>query len=278
MKILTLGLAAIVVCTSNAAAAKPLNENRAWTDVYPVAGAAPRLEVSNIWGGVRVRVGEPGRITVSVTESRSAPDQERFDYSLEVLALDVKSDEAGVALRVGHRDDSWWQRQDCHDCRVDYQFDIIVPPNTVIDVGTVMDGKVDVLGVTGAVSASNVNGPIVIDGLSDCVDVGNVNGPITMGFSRAPLQDCKIETVNGDVTLDVPESASLDVSLDLFNGRVLSELPVAQFELPASVETIVEDGRTRYRIQQLAGIRIGAGGPVYSVASINGDLHIKKHQ
>ncbi|MEQ9562856.1 MAG: hypothetical protein RLN69_10065 [Woeseiaceae bacterium] len=277
MKILTLGLAAIVICASDAAA-KTVSENRAWTDVYPVAGAAPRLEVSNIWGGVRVRVGEPGVITVSVTESRSAPDQQRFEYSLEVLALDVKADAAGVALKVGHRDDSWWQRKDCHDCRVDYQFDITVPPDAVIDVGTVMDGKVDVLGVTGAISASNVNGPIVIDGVSECVDVGNVNGPITMGFTRAPRQDCRIETVNGDVTLDMPENTSLDVSLDLFNGRVSSELPVGQFELPASVETIVEDGRTRYRIQQLAGIRIGAGGPVYSVASINGDLLIRKHQ
>jgi hypothetical protein len=278
MKTFTLGLAAIVVCASHTAAAKPLSENRTWTDVYPVADAAPRLEVNNIWGSVRVRVGESGRITVSVTESRSAPDQERFDYSQEVFSLNVRADAAGVALKVGSRDDSWWQRKDCHDCRVDYQFDITVPPDAVIDVGTVMDGKVDVLGVAGAISASNVNGPIVIDGVSDCVDVGNVNGPITMGFTRAPLQDCKIETVNGDVTLDVPENTNLDVSLDLFNGRVSSELPVGQFELPASVETIVEDGRTRYRIQQLAGIRIGAGGPVYSVASINGDLHIRKHQ
>lgn len=277
MNTYTLGLAAIVISASGAAAASPVNENRAWTEVYPVTGAAPRLEVSNIWGGVRVRVGEPGVITVAVTESRSAPDQARFDYSQEVLSLDVKADATGVALLVGNHDDSWWQRKDCHDCRVDYQFDIAVPPDTVVDVGTVMDGKVDVHGVAGAISAKNVNGPIVIDGVSNCVDIGNVNGPITMGFTHAPRQDCRIETVNGDVTLDMPENTSLDVSLDLFNGRVSSELPVGQFELPASVETIVEDGRTRYRIQQLAGIRIGAGGPVYSVASINGDLHIKKH-
>jgi hypothetical protein len=99
-----------------------------------------------------------------------------------------------------------------------------------------------------------------------------------MHFSRAPLQNCSIETINGDVTLEVPENTSLDVAFDLFNGKVWSELPVGAFELPASVEQTVEDGRTRYRIQQLAGVRIGAGGPVYSVASMNGDLRIRKHQ
>jgi len=31
-------------------------------------------------------------------------------------------------------------------------------------------------------------------------------------------------------------------------------------------------------VQKKAGIRIGAGGPTYSVASVNGDLRIRKHQ
>ena len=278
MKISSLGAGALALYASLAAAAGPVSESRSWTDAYPVTAAAPRLEVSNIWGSVNVRVGERGVITVAITEQRSAPDQARFDYSQEVLKLDVDADASGVSLQVGNRDDAWWQRKDCQDCRVDYQFDITVPADAVVDVGTVMDGRIDVRGVAGAISASNVNGPIVIDGVHDCADVENVNGPVTLGFNRAPLHDCSIETVNGDVTLDMPEHASLDVALDLFNGAVSSELPVGPFELPASVERIVEDGRTRYRIQQLAGIRIGAGGPTYSVASINGDLNIKKHQ
>jgi hypothetical protein len=97
-----------------------------------------------------------------------------------------------------------------------------------------------------------------------------------MGYSHAPLQDCRIETVNGDVTLVMPIDTGLDVRLDLFNGEAFSELPVSPFELPATVEQIVEDSRTRYRIQQMAGMRVGAGGPTYSIASMNGDLRIRK--
>jgi len=271
-------LAGLALGASLSAAASPVTENRSWTETYPVSATAPRLEVSNIWGGVRVRAGVPGQVTVSIAERRSAPDQARFERSLQTIRLEIEADSSGVSLLVGNRDDSRWYWNDCRDCRVDYQFDIQVPPDAVLDVGTVMDGKIDIQGVAGIVSASNVNGPIDIGDLHDCTVVDNVNGPINMNFDRAPLQNCTIETVNGDVTLEMPEGASLDVALDLFNGKVSSELPVGPFQLPATIEQIVQDGRTRYRIQQLAGVRIGAGGPTYSVASINGDLLIRKHQ
>jgi hypothetical protein len=278
MKACILSFIGVVLCPAVALAASPVVENRSWTVNYPVSTASPRLEVSNIWGGVRVRAGEAGRVTVAITETRSAPDQRLFDRSLDMIRLDIAADASGVSLLVGNGKDLWQRWDDCHDCRVDYQFDIQVPPDTVVDVGTVMDGKVDIQGVAGVVRASNVNGSIHVVDVRDCASVDNVNGPITIGFSQSPQQDCRIETVNGDVTLDMPGDASLDMALDLFNGKVSSELPVGPFAVPASVEQIVEDGRTRYRIQQQAGIRIGAGGPTYSVASVNGDVRITKHQ
>lgn len=272
----TAALAALAV-SAGAAISAPVTEERSWTETYAVAGASPRLEVSNIWGSVQVRVGAPGQITATVTELRSAPDQALFERSQTSIKLEIEADASGVSFFVGERSGRWQRRNDCHDCRVDYQFDIEVPPDADVDVGTVMDGKVDIQGVTGTIRASNVNGPISVADVGDCEAVNSVNGPITLGYSHAPLQDCRIETVNGDVTLVMPVEAGLDVRLDLFNGTASSELPVSPFELPATVERIVEDSRTRYRIQQMAGMRVGAGGPTYSIASMNGDLRIRKH-
>jgi hypothetical protein len=268
---------AALAAKAGAAIAAPVSEERSWTDSYAVTGASPRLEVSNIWGSVRVRVGPPGRITASVTELRTAPDQARFERSQERISLEVEADPSGVSFLVGERSGRWQRRNDCQDCRVDYQFDIEVPPDAVVDVGTVMDGKVDIEGVAGTIRASNVNGPISVADARDCDAVNSVNGPITLRYSRAPLSDCRIETVNGDVTLVMPEDTGLDVRLDLFNGDAFSDLPVSSFELPATVERLVEDSRTRYRIQQMAGMRVGSGGPTYSIASMNGDLRIRKH-
>jgi hypothetical protein len=257
--------------------ATPVTEEKAWTETYAVGTSTPHLEISNIWGGVRVRTGKSGEIVVSVSEVRTAPDQAMFEMSLDRINLDIETDSNSVSILVGDRDNRWDRIDRCRGCRVDYQFDIVVPPNAVIDVGTVMDGLVDVSGVEGVVSASNVNGSIVVDQIQNCESINSVNGGVEIGFSQAPVNDCNIETVNGDITLSVPANTSLDVTADLFNGDIKTDFPVGPLSMPATVEHVVEDGRNRYLIQQLNGIRIGAGGPTYSFASINGDVRIQRN-
>ena len=271
-------LVALCFLTATAHSATPVTAENAWTASYDVMTHSPRLVVSNIWGSVIVRNGDSGEISVSVIELRSAPDQARFERSLDIIKLDIEADSNGLSIVVGDRDERWHRMDECDGCRVDYQFEIQVPPGTVLDVGTVMDGVVDIQGITGLVSASNVNGPITIDDLQDCESINSVNGSVQLQYSRAPVQNCSIETINGDITLDVPTGTGIDVALDLFNGDVASELQVSPFSLPATVEHVVKNGHTQYRIQQLSGVRIGAGGPTYSIASMNGDVRIQKHQ
>jgi hypothetical protein len=257
--------------------AADVTEEKTWTETFPVSTGVPRLHVSNIWGNVRVRTGKSGEISVAIIELRSAPNQQLFDMSLQRLPLNIESDSNGVSIVIGDRDERWQGLDRCRDCRVDYQFDIRVPPDAIIDVGTVMDGLVDVAGVTGVVSASNVNGSVAVADIHDCADISSVNGRVQIGFARAPLQNCNIETINGDITLEVPASTSMDVTMDLFNGKIRSEFPVDPLSLPATVEHITDDGQNLYRIQQRSGIRIGAGGPTYTIASMNGDVRIRKN-
>jgi DUF4097 and DUF4098 domain-containing protein YvlB len=153
-----------------------------------------------------------------------------------------------------------------------------VPPGANIDVGTVLDGRVDVQGVTGSVSASNVNGPVKVLAIRECASIGSVNGQVDVGFATSPVKDCSIETINGDITLDVPEGTGLNIALDLFNGDVSTQLLVSPLDLPATIEHTLENGHDQYRIQKSSGLRIGAGGPTYSISSMNGDVRIQKHQ
>jgi hypothetical protein len=271
---ITFGLALVAGAVS---AADAVTEEQSWQQTYRVAVSAPLLEIENIWGSVRVRAGNNGEIVVTATELRSAPTRALLERSRQRLRLDVQADTGGVSMLVGDRDERRHRQDDCNGCRVDYQFDVRVPPGTRLEVGTVLDGIVDIQDVHGHISASNVNGPISVGGMRDCETIDSVNGKVHLGFSRAPTQDCHIETVNGDVTIEVPGDANFDVALDLFNGDVRSELPVDTFSLPTTVEQVVDDGRKRYRVQQLAGVRIGAGGPIYEIASINGDVRIAKH-
>ena len=272
-----IGAAVFALIASTAAAASPVTESRVWSETYPVTTDTPSLSIRNIWGTVRVRPGVSGEISVTVDEKRTAPDQRRFDYSLEALSLDIETDSNGVSFLVGERSRRQTEHGTCRGCRVDYQFDVRVPIGTQVDVGTVMDGRVDVAGIAGTISASNVNGPVAVSDMRDCKVLESVNGSVDLSFARAPHQDCVIETINGDVTIVMAEGTGLDVALDQFNGRMVSEFPVESFALPATVEHTLSDGRNRYRIQKSTGIRLEGGGPRFSISSLNGDIRIQKN-
>ncbi len=267
-------LGALLAGTS--AASEPVIQENAWTEHYPVSAAAPRFAIDNVWGSIKVRTADVDQITVNINERRAAPSEELFERSMAIYFLDTDADDHGVAIRVGHDERNWQEFNRCNNCRVDYQFDVIVPEGTDVDVGTVVDGRVEVSGRLGTVSASNVNGPIDVDGLRNCARVENVNGPIRLDFAMGPASDCTIESVNGDITLAVPGDAGLDVAVDLFNGRIVSELEVEPVALPATVEHLTDNGSHLYRIEKPAGLRVGAGGPSYRISSLNGDVRIRK--
>jgi hypothetical protein len=273
-----INLCAALLLFSAAVAAQSVTESKVWTENFTVSGAEPTLRISNIWGTVRVRPGPAGQISVTVDETRSAPDQERFDRSLLVLNLDIQATEDEVSIVVGEPTRRWQRTDPCRGCRVDYQFDVTVPEGTKLELGTVLDGAIDVGGVAGTVSASNVNGPIRAHELSNCENLESVNGELDVSFGRAPASDCDIETINGDINLSLPNGSGLDVALDQFNGRMVSEFDVDTLALPATVEKSTEDGGTRYRIQQSAGLRLDGGGPMFSISSLNGDVRIRKTQ
>ncbi|HEY7640096.1 MAG TPA: hypothetical protein VH814_10255 [Steroidobacteraceae bacterium] len=271
-----IGLLALLALDHRASAS--VTDQKTWSDTYPVSAAVPKLLIDNIWGNVRVRSGTAREIVVTVSEKRSAPTQELFDVSKETIYLDVQADSAGVSLVVAKPERMMDRRDRCRGCRVDYQFEVTVPPGTLVDVSTVTDGGIDVAGTRGPVNASNVNGPVVAKDLQDCAEIESVNGAVDVSFARAPSQDCSIKTINGDITLTVPGSAGLDAALSMMQGDVVSEFDLEPLALPAKVEQRKEDGRFVYHVAQAAGIRLGKGGPTFTIESLNGDLALRKGQ
>lgn len=275
MKTQAAGIALLALLAFGTAGA--VTDQKTWSQTYPVTAAAPRLLIDNVWGNVRVRTGAAREIAVTVDEKRTAPTQELFELSKQTIYLDVQADDNGVSMVVGKPERMMGRRIDrCRDCRVDYQFEVTVPPGTQIDVSTVTDGSIDVAGAGGPVSASNVNGPVAAKDLQDCAQIESINGEVEVSFVRAPSRDCSIKTINGDITLTVPGGTGLDASLNMMDGKIVSEFDLEPLALPAKVEQSKEDGRLVYRIEQAAGVRLGNGGPTFSIESLNGDLRIRK--
>jgi len=266
----------VLTVMAGIALAEPVIEEATWQESYAVSGPAPRLVVANVWGAVSVGQGASGEIRVTVRQRISAPDRERLDRAKKFFAIDVEAAPHSLEMHVGRKSGREWQRDACRHCRADYEFDIVVPADAIVDVATVNDGRVEVDDVRGAITARNVNGPIALTAVDNCANVDAVNGDVRVEFARGPTLPCAIETFNGDIALQLPPAADFDVALDLFNGRTLSEFDVAPLAIAPVVEKAAHDGGYSYRISQSAGARIGRGGVRLTITSLNGDVHILK--
>ncbi len=272
-------LAAIASSPAALHAAAWVEQSDQWEQRFPVATATPTLVISNIWGDVRVSVGPVDEIWVKVSEHRRAPTQALFDRSLDVLPLTLSADDQGVSLIVG-KPHQRRQHDPCRGCQLDVQFDVTIPAGSQIDVSTVNDGKVDVDGVTGLVSARNVNGPVRVSGAHQCGRVKSINGAVQLQLVQvlipAPGEGCELETINGNITLQLPADAGLDLAMELFNGSLRTEFEVESMAMTPKVEKSRKGNRLRYEISQAGGLRIGAGGANLFVKSLNGDIQINK--
>ncbi|MEM7610231.1 MAG: hypothetical protein AAF270_00935 [Pseudomonadota bacterium] len=268
-------LVVILALLSSAVYAEPVRESRDWVQVFDVGGA-PTLEVSNIFGDVTVVAGPPGTIELAIESVRSAADAQSFELSKTRIPIVVEQSGDMVIARVGRDQHDWDRVPRCYRCKVEAQFTITVPVNSTIDVGTVNDGLVTVNGVRGSVSASNVNGGIRIAGLAQCRYIKSINGGVMLDYDVRPKEDCDIETINGDIAIRLPAPAALDLAVDLGNGRVRSDFDVAPRAMAATVEQRSRGGKTVYDIQQMAGLRIGSGGAMLKIKSLNGDVRISR--
>jgi hypothetical protein len=268
-------IAMLSSCTS--VRAERVEEQKNWRQTYPVSAAQPRLIVRNIWGNVRVRAGAAGEIVVAASERRSAESAEAFDKSKQQLRLEIDASADGVSLVIAHP-----ERRDridvCQGCSLEYQFDISVPADALIDVRTVTDGRVDVIGIRGPVTAGNVNGAVAVTGLDECSNIESVNGTLEVLFARVPASDCNLKTINGEITVRLPVGTGLDAILDLGHGQIESDFDVDAMTLPVKVEKTQQQDHWSYRVQKSTGLRVGAGGPTFTFASLNGDVRILKNK
>ena len=269
------GLIALLACS--AACADPISEQTTFTQIYPVSSSAPRLFVRNIWGNVIVRAGEAREIRVTVNEHRSARTREAFERLKQQIRLNIEASQEEVSMIVGDPYRSPRRTDTCDECRAEYQFEIIAPPDTRIDVGTVTDGRVEVAGIRGSVNASNVNGPVSATDVSNCANIESVNGTLDVQFARPPSEDCTLETINGRISVGLPPETGLDALLSINDGEIESDFDVEPIALSVKVEKSERDDRNSYRIVKPAGVRLGTGGPTFTFASLNGDVQIRKN-
>ena len=134
-------------------------------------------------------------------------------------------------------------------------------PASVRLLGRTVNGGIKTASLGGPADLATVNGSIQVDSAAE-VRAKTVNGSVTAKMDRTDWKgELELTTVNGSVKVELPASANTDVKGGTVNGSIESD-----FGLPVE---------GKWGPKKVSG-KIGAGGRLLNVNSVNGSLQLRK--
>lgn len=282
-----------LLCLASSAWGQSRTEKISKEFSFEVSNTSNAVLVENINGSVIVEGYDGPTILVEVEKKITGKTAVRLDEGMTDIQLGVidRADTIiiyvkGLCMGFGRlkadrsRDDSNWGYE-WNNCQEDEQkydysmnFKIRVPSATNIRVSTVNEGDVSVTGVTGKVSAYNINGDITLAGVSQATRANTINGDLDVKYAANPVSDCRFYTLNGDINAYFQKGLSSNVSFKSFNGDFYTNLPELM-ELPTEVEKSKTDKGYKYKINANR-FKTGNGGPHLDFETFNGNVYLRE--
>lgn len=152
-----------------------------------------------------------------------------------------------------------------------------IPRQADLDLGTVNDGVIQVSNITGNLTLQNVNGPITATGISGSVIAESVNDTIDVRFDRLEGDGAmSMVSVNGDLIVGLPADAGAEFHIDSAEGEITSDFEVDVVPNEPVVTRDATRGGVEVKVESVIVARVGGGGPVFKLKTLNGDVRIVK--
>jgi len=265
----------------------PLHDERTESRRLQFSGEGVRtLDVRTISGSIRVTGDEGTDVRLDATTSIDADTDEALRTARRNLVIEGK--EQGTTVAIAARDGgaptcgeqgpwpqstAWWDRRQ-YDASV--TLTIRVPRDVRVRLCTVNGGEVLADGTLGDFDISNVNGRVVLKGMRGSGRATTVNGAIEAAFDAAPRSESLFKTVNGSIAVTLPRDLAAELRHKTLRGSVFTDFDTV--DLPVAREPSRRPGQPRfvYRQRGFTTTRVGAGGPVLSFETLNGDVRIQR--
>lgn len=246
------------------------------------------LRVYNINGSVTVEGYTGSEIQISAIQEIDgtarevglAKEELSFRIEQEGNLVLIYIDAPFITLkRKGDRIHYQINRWNGWDNDYEFLFDITVrvPEKTHVYASTINQGKVTIENTRLSVKASNVNGELQLTDISGPTRAHTVNGDITATYSQSPDEDSDYQTVNGTIEVNYPDDLSADIQFKSLHGDLYTDFQnIERLQAQVKRDTKTRRGKTTYRLDRFAPIRIGEGGPTFSFEVLNGDVYVKR--
>ena len=208
-----------------------------------------RVSLSNINGAAHI-VGWD-RNEVKVDAVKYAHTQERLDEAK--ILVDASSDHVAIRTKYPEHDNNWNWGSSNNPASVEYT--ITVPRTARLEKIEMINGGLDITGVTGEVEASCINGSLTASQLGGHLQLSTINGPLKAKMDSLK-SSVELSSVNGSVSLVIPSDAQAELEASTVHGGIHNDfgLNVDNHQwVGHDLHGKLGDGRTRIRLSNVNG-------------------------
>lgn len=218
---------------------------------YPL-NANGRLSLENVNGDVRISVWD--RNEVKVDAVKFARDSDRLaDVS---IAVDSSPNSIHIETKYAHH------LFNNNPGGVEYT--LTIPAAARLDKVDLVNGGLEIGGLTGDVKASLVNGNVQARGLRGGLEISTVNGRVEVTLDEPkPTKRIDLSSVNGGVVLNLPPGVNAKLNASSVTGGISSDFQGAAVEHGWFVGHSLQGD-------------IGHGGPEIHLSDVNGHISIRR--
>ena len=214
-----------------------------------------RVELDNINGAVHISAWDRNEVKVDAIKYADAKDR------LEDARIEIDPGKDYLSIRTKYRDHdlnfNWGGRNNPPSV----EYTLTVPRTVRLDEIKLINGSLDVTGVTGEVRASCINGRLEAHNLSGRADLSTINGHLVARFDDLFGSSVELKSVNGSVELTIPSDSKAEIEASTVSGGIEND-----FGLRVN--------HHRYVGHDLRG-ELGSGGPRIRLENVNGRIEIR---
>jgi hypothetical protein len=155
---------------------------------------------------------------------------------------------------------------------------ITVPVDTSLVLRNA-NGRIEVNGVHGDVSATTLGGHLDLEHISGAVTADSLNGPIKVTLDRVdPSKPQAFTSLNAPIDVTFPSSFKANLTVRTERGPVYSDFDVTLGRRNVAEKNNSPDGQFRIRIDRTIVGSINGGGPETTFRTLNGGIYIRKQK
>jgi hypothetical protein len=220
---------------------------------YPLS-AGGRIALRNINGDAHIAVWDQNEVKVDAV--KRADDSEHLKDA--DIRVEARADSISIETHYREQGEGW---HGDHYRSTEVEYTLTVPRNARLDEINLINGGLDVVGVSGEVHASCINGKLTAHGLSGRAKLATINGPLDATFDHLPAAEVELSSVNGPVELTMPSDAKASIEATTVHGGIDNDFGL-------------HTNNHRFVGHDMQG-ELGGGGTEIRLNNVNGPIHIQ---